>query len=591
MKPKKLFTKLFPSYLFISLLGLVILLLITRFAFKNFYFNEVSNNLNQKSQIIKDEFIPLIKNQNLEALQKRVQIIAKKSESRLTVVLPDGKVISDSHFEPSKMENHKSREEISGALKGSISESIRHSKTLDEEHLYLASPLIDKDKIIGVLRVSVSVKKLKTSLFLLTRKVILWSLILLVVLTYIIIVQSKRISAPIEDITALVDKFTNGDFENKIELQETSSKEVASLYSAIELMSERIQTQIQKINKQKNEQLAVFASMLEGVITIYPDMNIYHINKAALNLFQYKQEGPIKGIPLMEVVKSERIYNMTKKLLEDHQTVDNEYEYDSGLILNVHGTILESESTGMLGAVLVFNDITKMRELENHRKQFVANVSHELKTPLTAIQGYLETLQEEEIDDKEVLNKFLGIINKHSNRLKTIIEDLLALSSIERESEIGELKLENISIWKALDNALIFCKEKAESKNIKINKTGPDQVVLINQPLIEQAIINLLDNAIKYGPENSEVNIETKINEKILEIVVVDKGQGIPEKHHERLFERFYSVDKARSRELGGSGLGLAIVKHIALSHGGNVRVQSTVGEGSSFIFELPINE
>ena len=386
-----------------------------------------------------------------------------------------------------------------------------------------------------------------------------------------------------------VEGFAAGNFDKKIEVGEASSLEVFSLYTAVQKMSEQLQTQFEKITKQKNEQLAVFGSMMEGVITIYPDMGIYHINKAALNLFSYHSEEPIKGTPLIDVIPSERVYQLAKDLLENHKTVDNEFEYKSGLVLNVHGTILQSDETGMLGAVLVFNDISKVRELESHRKQFVANVSHELKTPLTSIQGYLETILDGDVEDPVMLKKFLTIISKHSTRLKTIIEDLLALSSIERESEIGQIEMTTQLIHPLIQNVISLCIEKAAKKEIRIQLNGENLDVVINRALVEQAILNLIDNAIKYGPAKSIVSVHTEVKGKLMEISVSDSGQGIAEKHFDRLFERFYSVDKARSRELGGSGLGLSIVKHIALSHEGNVRVVSTPGVGTKFIIELPV--
>lgn len=590
MKPRKLFYKLFPTYFLISLVGLVVLVQISRFAFKNFYYKEISNNLIQKAKIIEDDITKLLMAKKFLTLQKEIKLLSLKSENRISVILPSGKIIADSSYNASKMENHKDRQEVAQALDGKTGHSIRFSLTSKKKQLFIALPLSDGTQIIGILRNSVPINQLQTSLYLLTKNIMYWSFVLLLMLTYFIYFQAKKISLPLEEMRKQVDHFSGGNFQHQIEMRETATEEISSLYSAIHKMSTELQTQLQKINKQKNEQLAVFTSMLEGVITIHPDMTIYHINKAALDLFNYiPGEIPIKGTPLKEVVKSERIFSMTETLFEDHKNIVNEFEYKSGIVLNVHGTILRSDETGMLGAVLVFNDITKMRELESHRKQFVANVSHELKTPLTAILGYLETIMDGDIDDKATLNKFLDIIHKHSKRLKTIIEDLLSLSSIERESEIGGLKLEQLNIIPVIENAISLCQDKAKSKGVNIILEGANELAKINLPLLEQAIINLIDNAIKYGPQDSTVNVSLSKNDKTLSITVIDKGSGIPQQHHDRLFERFYSVDKARSRELGGSGLGLSIVKHIALSHGGNVRVESKINHGSSFIFELPL--
>ena len=588
MKPKKLFSKLFPSYFLISVFGLAILLVITRYALQNFYFEETAENLIKKAKIIGPDMAKLLQQSDYSLLQKKITYIAGVSQNRITIIRPDGKVIADSGYDPAKMENHLQRQEIEYALKGEVGRSMRFSSTLNENHLYVALPLRVNENIIGVLRNAVSIEKIQTSLKILTQNVLIWSFFLLLILTYIIYELSKKISSPLEEMKVQIENFAAGNFKEKIQLGETSTAEISSLFSSVKAMSEKLQDQFEKITKQKNEQLAVFSSMLEGVITIYPDMNIYHINQAAIDLFNYKESKTIKGTPLREVVKSERIYQLAKNLLIDHQTVENEFEYESGMVLVVHGTILRSKEMGMLGAVLVFNDVSKIRGLENHRKQFVANVSHELKTPLTVIQGYLETIREEDVLDKATLNKFLDIINSHSLRLHTIIEDLLTLSSIERDSE-ADVHLDKHPIGPVIENAMTLCKEKALKKNIEVKVVGESIDLRVNPALMEQAIINLLDNAIKYGPENSIIVIKLEKHTQIYEIRVTDKGQGIDPIHHERLFERFYSANKARSRELGGSGLGLSIVKHISLYHGGNVRVESVIGRGSSFIIELPL--
>ncbi len=589
MKSRSLFSKLFPTYFLISLAGLVILLLITRLAFQNFYFKETTANLVQKAKILEKEIKILLKTTQGDELEHRIQYISEISENRLTLILPDGKVLADSAHGPHHMENHGTRPEIAEAIKGHVGKSLRFSDTLGEEQMYVALPIYEDNKLIAIFRNSVSVEKLQTSLLNFTHNVILWSMILLLVLTYFIFIQAKKISLPLESMKAQIESFAANNFQDRIEMVENTTEEISSLFLAVKAMSEKLQAQFLKINKQKNEQLAVFASMLEGVVTIYPDLNIYHINKAALELFHYEKTGPIKGTPLYDVVKSRRIIELARTVLEKRVRVDKEVEYESGLILNIHGTIVESEESGMLGAVLVFNDVTKVRELENHRKDFVANVSHELKTPLTAIQGYVETLMEEEISDKSVLDKFLKVISRHSSRLKSIIEDLLSLSAIEKDSSVGDLKLKEHNIRAILEDVVFLSIDRAQQKGMKIDFDSPDIKININGALIEQAILNLLDNAIKYGPANSTIDVRAaRVGDK-LQITIRDRGKGIPKEHHERLFERFYSVDKARSRELGGSGLGLSIVKHIALFHQGNVYLDSSVTDGAAFVFEIPL--
>ncbi len=242
------------------------------------------------------------------------------------------------------------------------------------------------------------------------------------------------------------------------------------------------------------------------------------------------------------------------------------------------------------GVVVIFNDITKIKELEQHRKDFVANVSHELRTPLTNIQGFAETLLNPSVKSEEDRLQFVNIIHKHATRLGVIIEDLLTLSRVEKETEQNEVKLEKSLVKPVLENAIFFCSHKAEKRKMEIIIDCPVTLTaMLNSALFEQAIVNLLDNSIKYGNENSKIRISGKLEDNAIVIVVKDEGAGIEKEHLERLFERFYRVDKARSRQVGGTGLGLSIVKHISLAHKGTVRVQSQVNQGCVFKIYLPL--
>jgi two-component system phosphate regulon sensor histidine kinase PhoR len=238
---------------------------------------------------------------------------------------------------------------------------------------------------------------------------------------------------------------------------------------------------------------------------------------------------------------------------------------------------------------VVFNDATQIRRLENMRRDFVANVSHEIKTPLTAIKGFVETLHQGGVDNPEEAERFLGIIMKHVDRLNSIIEDLLSLSRIEQEDQRNEITLKKGPIHKVIQTAIQVCQAKADAKHIAVELNCPPGLTAqFDATLLEQAFVNLLDNAIKFSPENSKIRIEAGSRNSEVFLRFSDQGPGIPQMHLPRLFERFYRVDKARSRKLGGTGLGLAIVKHIVRAHGGQVAVESTVGVGSTFSVHLP---
>lgn len=592
MKPKTLFSKIFPSYLLITLLGLIGILLIVRFSFSSFYYQETLTSLIQKANLMKSDVISIVSSQNYQKLQNKIVELSSVSNTRITIILPKGKVVADSSSNPAKMENHLNRKEVIEAIDKGIGNATRHSITLKESRIYVAITMLNQQntKTLGILRISVSTESIDATRKDLTNQILFWSFILVLILTYLIYYQTKKLSTPIELITAQAKLIADGEYRKSttINIKDAPTREFYELFSVFETMGIKIDSQIEKISKQKNEQLAIFSSMLEGVITITPGLDTFHINKAALSLFNKSQKDVPKGTALQEVVESQVITDLAKELVDTHKTIDQEIEH-CDKTLTIHGTILQSEDQESLGAVLVFNNITKMRELENVRKQFVANVSHELKTPLTVIQGYMETIREENIEDKQTLDRFFDIIYKNSTRLKAVIEDLLELSSIERDSEIGGISLETQYLTPVIESVISLCKSAADKKSIIIILESIDIEADINRPLLEQALINLLDNAIKYGPTNSTVKVVLEASNDQVSITVKDSGLGIPEKHHKRLFERFYSVDKARSRELGGSGLGLAIVKHIVITHNGNIRVESAVGQGSSFIIEFPI--
>jgi len=260
-------------------------------------------------------------------------------------------------------------------------------------------------------------------------------------------------------------------------------------------------------------------------------------------------------------------------------------------ILNLKSSPLLDAGKDQIGTLVVINDVTQLRRLEDMRKDFVANVSHEIKTPLTAIKGFVETLHRGSVDNPEEAQRFLDIIQKHVDRLSSIIDDLLSLSRIEQEGGRQAIQFENMPIMDIFKSAIQICHSKAEEKHIAVHVACEEQLKSFFDPtLLEQAVVNLLDNAIKYSEPDSAIHLSADLSDSEVKIAVEDQGIGIAKKHLPRLFERFYRVDKARSRKMGGTGLGLAIVKHIAQAHGGQVTVKSTPGKGSTFSIHLPNN-
>jgi two-component system phosphate regulon sensor histidine kinase PhoR len=594
IKRKTLFWKLYPSFLIISFISLLAIVMIALWSFKSFYYQERAIDLEIRARILTPEFSRLIQSNNLQEIQNKSQERGDESSTRITIILPSGKIIGDNKKDPATMDNHKDRPEIQQAIADGKGLSIRYGHTLDIDSMYFAMPIIAQDNIIGIMRTSTPLYTLQNALWSLYYKVSLGFFILIIITAFASWWMSKSLVRPLEIIKVQAQRLAKGDFSSRVKLSSNDSLESEQLGQAFNEIAIQLNQRIETILNQRNEQEAVFSSMVEGVIAVDSSENILRINQAAYNILKISEKN-IEGIRLKNVVENIELHDLILFALKQNTPVGQEViihnDVDHEQVLFAQSAPLLDIHKNKCGTLVVFNDITKLKEFELQRKEFVANVSHELRTPLTAIQGLSETLIEfpDLVQDKRAY--FIDVIHTHSMRLESIIENLLTLSKIEKETEIDEIDLVDESITLALSNAIFLCKDKALKRNIDIILNNAEEIIFKhNSSLIEQAIINLLNNAIKYSDGNSEINITViKQNNDVI-ISVADQGSGIPEEHLSRLFERFYRVDKARSRQLGGTGLGLSIVKHIALAHKGNVTVSSEINKGSIFSLILPLD-
>jgi two-component system phosphate regulon sensor histidine kinase PhoR len=356
-------------------------------------------------------------------------------------------------------------------------------------------------------------------------------------------------------------------------------------------MAAQLNERLQTITRQRNELEGVLSSMIESVLVIDTDEKILRFNKAAGLFFEIDSQSA-KGKHIQEVIRNNNLLRFIRRTLSKDHSIEKDIilQDEKDQFLQAHGTILRTETGEIAGALIVLHNITRLKRLENVRKDFVANVSHELKTPITAIQGSVETLRDGALENPKDADRFLDIILKHAERLNTIIEDLLSLSRIEQESEKQQIVLVTAPVRPVLENAITLCEMKSTEKSIRMELVcEPDMEAEINNALLEEAVINLIDNAIKYSEPGSRIRIKAVPRGEQVVITVQDWGSGIPREHLSRIFERFYRVDKARSRSLGGTGLGLAIVKHIVQAHKGNITVESTPAQGSTFAIHLPL--
>ena len=399
---------------------------------------------------------------------------------------------------------------------------------------------------------------------------------------------ARRAAGPFEDLASAASRLAAGAIS--VPLPASDVAEVSALAGAIETLRGQLVERSLTIGRQGTQQEAVLGSMIEGVLAVDASQRIVSINRAAADLLGL-DPATVLGRPIQEVVRNADLRQFALQAIDCRETVEDDLVLRAARdrTLRVRGTPLNDPS-GEGGAVIVLNDITDIRHLENVRRDFVANVSHELKTPVASIKGFVETLLEGRVDDPADRRRFLEIIGRQSDRLGTIIDDLLALSRIEQAEGMGDLPLEHVPVADVLAAVVAECGPRADERSITIEVDSPPRLgAEVNAPLLEQALINLVDNALKYSEPGGRVVVAVAPTvDGMLEWIVRDQGSGIGAEHLPRLFERFYRVDKGRSRRLGGTGLGLSIVKHIVQAHGGTVAVESTPGVGSTFRVLLP---
>jgi two-component system phosphate regulon sensor histidine kinase PhoR len=455
--------------------------------------------------------------------------------------------------------------------------------------MYVALPVVENDLIVGCVRAALPIKDLTKTLESAFYPVINSGLVIALVAAMISLWLSRRISRPLEEMKRGAERFACGELEGRLPIY--SGEEMGGLAEAMNQMAVQLDDRIRTVVRQRNEQDAVLSSMIEGVLAVDNEERILRVNQSAAELLNIDHAVAI-GRRIQEVIRKPDLQNFVSQALQSQKRIEEDITLvirGNEIFLQAHGAPLRDSSGKDIGALVVLNDITRLQRLENIRRDFVANVSHELKTPITAIKGSVETLLGGAVEDEESAQRFLDIIARQSDRLNAIIEDLLALSRIEQGEERDGLEKAKTQLRSVFLNTLQACQLKANDKQVALEMDCPDDIeIMINAPLLEQALVNLVDNAIKYSPEKGRVHFSALREDSAVVIKVQDWGSGISKEHLPRLFERFYRVDKARSRKLGGTGLGLAIVKHIVQSHNGQIAVESTPGNGSTFIIQLP---
>ncbi len=577
--PGRLRSILYPWIFLYVLISILVLGGITFNSVRKHLYNQKIDALHETTLLIRN----VLASSDSESLKETTASLAGDTSYRITVINDQGMVISDSLLNPAAMGNHADREEIAQALRGEPHVSMRFSETLGYDMIYYAVPVTLSAGSM-VLRTSLPAAELKESLRDVYIAFSIGGIVFLAValgITFLLISYIERPMAVLAKQSARLAKL---DFSERI-TPHSSIREVQIVANSLQSMANELKDQLVSISHQRDELQAVLDSMSEAVIVIDEQMTIIEANPSA-NQYFTPPGGQLAGLPLTAVVKHATLHDLISETMQDSGrrsatiTVRN-----SSYHVNVTTVRAAAENTQVM---LVFNDITALMHLERIRKDFVANVSHELKTPITSIQGFSETLLDGALDNSHLARRFVKIINRQTERLQSIIDDLLILSELEQKQSREHFN-SRVLVEPVIHDSLLICREKSQQLDRDIRVTcDPALAVKGNTHLIEQAFINLIDNAMKYSDSTSPITIACTSDEHGTAISVSDQGYGIPKKDLNRIFERFYRVEKARSREKGGTGLGLSIVKHIMLQHQGSVDVVSREGEGATFILRFP---
>ncbi|MFP4014323.1 MAG: ATP-binding protein [Chitinispirillaceae bacterium] len=590
MKIKKIAWRFFVVCFGITVVSLWITTWYSTHIHKRLFIEKTIEDVDTRARLLQRELSRFITDStNYTQLDSLCVKIGDEINTRITIILPTGEVIADSERDPRSMDDHGDRPEIVEVFSGHKGVETRYSNTLNKEMVYLALPMEKMGEITAVLRLAVAIDMIKEHNRNFYQKLLFISLTTLVLLAAASVLIAQWLTKPIKEINLGAQRFSRGELGTRLAIP--SAEELGELAKTLNSMAETLNDRIHTITHQKNELNAILTSMNEGVIAVDQNERVISINPAAARLLNVG-EKEVNGRWLHDIVRNSALQAFVKETLSSSGKTETDFVFsspDGDLFIQAYGTGLDKDKGKEKGAVLVLNDITKIRRLESIRRDFVANVSHELRTPLTSIKGFIETIRAGSYKLPQEVSQFLQIISSKTERLCSIVDDILSLSSIERDHEHRDITFEPSELAPVLEEAIKTCRYKAKAKRIELNLScGPDCTAYVNAPMIEQAVINLIDNAVKYSEEGKTITVSASLGENSTVIKVTDQGIGIPLEHLDRIFERFYRIDKARSRKIGGTGLGLSIVKNIVNAHGGRVTVESKPEEGSTFSIHIP---
>lgn len=577
-----LFYKIFATYIIIILLAMVVVGFQSIRQIKLRLMDRIKTNLLTHAEMIN---LACTKAQ----VNEKINRLATLSDARITLIDPTGKVLIDSEASASEMDNHLNRTEIQEARVKGTGTATRYSHTMGIDTLYVALPILDGSEVSGYLRLARPLVEIRQSIRYLNI-IIFQSFVLVGVLSFIIaFIFSSRLVSPIQEMEQFTRKLRDGEISGTLLID--SSDEVGRLSRNINYMVTELREKVQAATEEKGKLEAAFASMTDAVLVLDNQGRIEALNKSFKTIFGIRRRDILGKTPL-EAFRNVELQNAIERFKETGMPISQEIALgtENGFILDVNISSIQGLPRGEEKTMIVFHDVTRLKKLEKMRVDFVANVTHEIKTPLTAILGFIETLQEGAIEEKETAGKFLQTIRKHAERLNRLVDDLLTLSDIE----LGEVSFifESVIVSGVVETVISIIEPRAVDKKLHLDKNIPDDLppILADRDRLHQILLNVLDNAVKFTPEGESISITAADNEEGNVIVKIsDTGIGIPRDEIARLGERFYRVDKTRSREMGGTGLGLSIVKHLMMVHNGRIEIESQLGVGTTVSLYFPI--
>ncbi len=575
MTKKTLFLKIFGGYLILIIALCSLIIGLSFYIIRNSHIETKAKDLSDLATALKTEITPFVESKNTRELDIFVKDLGKAIHARITIIEPDGVVLADSEEDPSKMENHRTRTEVVLAMEGKTGKFLRTSDTLKQEMLYIAIPVSKNGKVVYVLRVSKFLKEINIIIGQLLEKIILVAIIVSLAALVFALFFSNSIAQPVRKLRSALHKVANQNFNVRVFL--INNDELRDLADSVNYMIGSMEENYLRNSPQKEELDGKISSLQEGILVLDKQEKILIANASLQNIINAElSEGKL----YWEALREPKLNDLIKKVRILKQNVVSEIELNNRIFL-CSATFLSYKEE----ITIVFHDITENKRLEKIKTDFVLNVSHELRTPLTSIKGFLETIEPGQLSDEN--RHFIDIIKRNTNRLINIVNDLLVLSELEEKGL--KLQLEDVYLKPLIERVSKIFEQQLTVKGFSIDITaGPDLPVIKGDPFkLEQVFINLIDNALKYM-EKGGITINISAHDNKIVVTVQDTGSGIPSEHLPRIFERFYVVDKSRSKKLGGTGLGLSIVKHIILLHNGVINVESTPDKGTTFTITLP---